>query len=615
MTEVDAPTTAATAPNTTDEELLRAYEPVVRYTQGELFFPAAVDSYIPECDLFVGRSERERSLLVPYGELTEERLVSYVAPPGETLSMRLAQRPLGGLDLARWNRRPDRPVFHAPSRLARVGIFARLIDTAFTASLLLRGTVPGGTTAAAHVKYEKVRATDARYVYHGRVLRAEGWIVLHYMYFYFMNDWRSTFSGANDHESDLEQAFVFLEDGPDGPRPVWFACAAHDYSGDQLRRRWDDPFLVKVGDHPVIHAGAGSHAAYFEAGEYMTAAPVPGARRLHGILDAVRSLWRDTLRQPDPGDLAASLERALSIPFIDYARGDGVQIGGNGGEAWTPILIDDSVPWVDGYRGLLGLDTFDRFAGERAPAGPKYTRSGTVRQSWNDPIGWAGLAKTAPPSRMPAALEARLAELDTELATLRAENDAKAASLDGLDLEVRALSTDQSFAAIHETRASELAQREAEVNKGRSREAVLADSIRAGRRELERLRVGDFGDPRAHLHGAHHPVPPEMTRYGRVIEIWSAVSISLVLVGAVALIWLTPVPWYAALVAALAVYAVLEAAFRRRLTALMLRITLVLAGIGALILLYQFTTLIVFAAIVGLAALTLFDNVREISRS
>ncbi len=597
-----------------DLDLLQAFEPVVRYTQGELFFPAAVSSYIPECDLFVGRSERDRRLLVPYGELTEDRLVSFVAPPGETLSMRLGQEPLGGLELARWNRRPDRPEFHAPSRLARVGIFARLVDTGFTASLLLRGTVPGGTTAAASVKYEKVRLADPRYVYHARVLRSEGWIVLHYMYFYFMNDWRSTFAGANDHESDLEQAFVFLEDAPDGPRPMWFACAAHDYSGDQLRRRWDDPYLVKVGEHPVIHAGAGSHAAYFEAGEYLTAAPIPGARRLRGILDALRGFWRDTLRQPDPGDLAASLERALSIPFIDYARGDGVQLGGEGGQPWTPVLIDDSVPWVDGYRGLMGLDTFDRFAGERAPAGPKYTRSGTIRQSWNDPIGWAGLAKTAPPFRMPAALETRLAELTAELATLRIENDASAASLDGLDLEVRALSQDQTFAAIHASRAAELARLEAEVNTGRTQEGVLADSIRACRQELERLRGGDFGDPRAHLHADHHPVPPEMTRYGRLIEIWAAISISLLLVGTMLVPLLTAVPWYVALVLAIAVYSVLEAAFRHRLTILLLRATLFLAAIGALVLVYQFTTPIVFAAVVGLAALTLFDNVREVRR-
>ena len=62
-------------------------------------------------------------------------------------------------------------------------------------------------------------------------------------------------------------------------------------------------------------------------------------------------------------------------------------------EGWSPVLIDDTIDWVDGYRGLFGLDTHDRFAGERAPAGPKYTRSGTVRQSWNDPLGFAGLDK------------------------------------------------------------------------------------------------------------------------------------------------------------------------------------------------------------------------------
>ena len=230
-----------------DLELLRAYEPILRYTQGELFFPTAVEPYIAECDLWVGRSERERRLLVPYGELTTDRLAEFTPPPDETLSLRLVQRPLGGPDLARWSRRPNRPQFHASARLARVGLFARLVDAGFTTSLLVRGSVPGGTAAGASIKYEQARERDPRHVYHGRVVRGGGWIVLHYMYFYFMNDWRSTFSGANDHEADLEQAFVYLDDAPDGPHPVWFGCAAHDYHGDDLRRRWDDPALVKVG--------------------------------------------------------------------------------------------------------------------------------------------------------------------------------------------------------------------------------------------------------------------------------------------------------------------------------------------------------------------------------
>ena len=88
-------------------------------------------------------------------------------------------------------------------------------------------------------------------------MRAGGYLVLHYLYFYVMNDWRSTFSGVNDHESDWEQVFVYLSDEGDAvPIPRWVAYASHDFSGDDLRRRWDDPEVEKVGGtHPVSTRG------------------------------------------------------------------------------------------------------------------------------------------------------------------------------------------------------------------------------------------------------------------------------------------------------------------------------------------------------------------------
>ena len=154
----ESTTTAAAALGTDalttgDLELLRRFEPQVRYTQGELFFPAAVDGYLAACDLLVGRSEKLREVLVPVGALSVENVAGHVAPPGENLYLRLVQEPFDGIELARWQLRPDRVHFHAPSRLARVGLFARLVDAGFTISLLLRGTVPGGTAAAAQVKY------------------------------------------------------------------------------------------------------------------------------------------------------------------------------------------------------------------------------------------------------------------------------------------------------------------------------------------------------------------------------------------------------------------------------------------------------------------------------
>ncbi len=599
-----------------DLALLHAYEPILKYTQGELFFPAAIDGYVEGCDVWVGRSQRERHLIAGVGTVTPDRLSTFTSPPGETLFLRFVQEPLNGLEITRWQNRPDRPKFKAPGRLARVGLFARLVDAGFTASLLLRGSVPGGTAAAASNKYQAVVAKDPRTVYHGRVIRRDGWIVLQYLFFYFMNDYRSTFSGANDHESDWEQVFVVLDDAPDGPKPVWVGAAAHDYSGDDLRRRWDDPLLTLEGDHLVIFAGAGSHAAYFEQGEYVTTVPLPAAGPLTAFLEGLRSFWRDTLRQPDPGDLGAKLTDALSVPFVDYARGDGRVLGpGNGSEGqWTQILVGDDTDWVDGYRGLFGLDTHDRFAGERAPAGPKYTRSGAVRQSWHDPLGFLGLSKVAPPHMAVQVLEERITALSTERAGLEKEVEEKSEPLHGLGLEVMALSRDGAMASVYEHRNDELQKLSADVNQSRQRISELAAAEGATRIELKRLEAGTRDDPAAHLQHAMHPVPTQTTRYGFFVEFWAAISAGLILLVVAGLYITKLTPAWVALIIALVAYALLEAAFRRRLTVILLRATLFLAIIAVVVLVIRFAPEVIVAGVVLLAFVVLTDNLRELRR-
>ncbi len=607
-----APAMAAVELDPDDLALLRTYEPVLRYNRGELFYPMAVEPYLAECDVLAGTGEKDRRVVVPHGEVTPERLAAAEAGPGESLYLRFVQQPFGRLELARWRLRPNRETLRTPGRLARVGLFARLVDAGFTASLLLRGTVPGGTAAAAAVKYEAIRAADPRFVYHARVLRKDGWIVLHYVFFYAMNDYRSTFAGANDHEADWEQLFVFLDDAPGGPVPAWVACAAHDYTGDDLRRRWDDPALDKQGTHPVINPGGGSHAAYFERGDYLTAAPIPGIARLRGPLALLRRFWRDTLRQPDPGDLAAKLEGAFNVGFIDYARGNGLALGPGGDGEWTPVAIDDSVAWVDGYRGLFGLDTYDRFAGERAPAGPKYNRNGTVRQTWHDPLGWAGLDKVAPPSRAPAVLEARIAALEAEATSLEAEIEAAGEELRAHELEVRALGDEPALAGLRARETARLAEAEAVQSSRRRRLVDLGETARAARAELARIAAGDWGDPRGHLRHEHRPIPPEEGRYGRLVELWSAVSVGLLLLATVLLVYFGIISPLGTIVLVAAAYAFVEAAFRRRLTILLLRVTLLLAGIAAIVLAVAYATEILVVALVGLATIILVDNVREL---
>jgi hypothetical protein len=428
-----------------------------------------------------------------------------------------------------------------------------------------------------------------------------------------MNDYRSTFYGVNDHEADWEQIFIYLEDAPDGPRPVWIAAAAHDYTGDELRRRWDDPTLEKAGDHAIINAGAGSHASYFERGEYLTEVPIPALRGLGSFLDVLRDLWRDTLRQPDPGDLRAALASALSVPFVDYARGDGLVVGPGEAATWTPVLIGDDVGWVDGYRGLFGLDTHDRFAGERAPAGPKYTRSGTVRQSWNDPLGFAGLDKSAPPWRAAELIGDRIAELETEATAVDGEIDRLTRELPGLELEVRALAISGSTAVLHADRSAALTRGEADLAALRARRASIADTVSALEAERGAIESGEPGDPRGHLRHPHRPVPPEETRYNVIIEVWSAVSVGVLLLVLAVLVGLELVTWITALLIAVGGYLAIEAVLRRRLTTVLLRIVLILAIITAVILVFDFRVELIMAAVAGLAIIVVAENVREVT--
>jgi len=614
---LSAPGIAAAHGSAEDEALLRRYEPILRFTKGELFFPMPAERYLEASDLLAGTSLQDWRVLVPAGELDEPRLVAESATqPAGIRFLRFVQTPMNPIEIARFSQRPDRAAFDAPGRLARVGILARLLDAALVASLLVRGKVPGGTAAAAKVKYDELRGRDSRVSYHGRVVRRGSWIFLQYLFFYAMNDWRSTFDGANDHEADWEQAFVILEQLPDGSsRPVWFAAAAHDEHGADLRRRWDDPALQKDGEHVVVYPGAGSHATYMERGEYIMRLPLPGERLLHGVLDVFRRTWRDTLNQPDPGDLAEALKRLVSVPFVDYARGDGLTVGPGQEIEWSPILISDETPWVDAYRGLWGLDTGDRLAGERAPAGPKYTRTGSVRQSWNDPVGFVGLGGGTPPAETRDVLVARITTLEAEWEAVIAEADALSARLPGIGIEVRALGETSGVEAYRGRLAVELRDGEARLAALRASAAELKAAIAAADGFLERYDAGWRGDPRAHLSHAAVPERPDTTRRRVFAETWAALSVGVLVLALAVILWFRLLP-IAPTVALLVVgYLAIESFAQRRVETLLLRITVGLAAVAAILLGFHFLRELL---LVGLAALGLFilvDNAGELGRA
>jgi hypothetical protein len=595
-----------------DLDLLRRYEPVVRYTQGEMFFPSAVDGYVERCSLWARAAGRRLELLVPAGELTVDRLARAAAEhPGLALSLRFVQEPLGGRELHRWS--SARPSFKGGSRLARVGLIGRLADSVFTLSLWLRGKVPGGTTAAAQVQAAQIAAATPGCTYYGRVHRQDGYTVLNYHFFHMMNDWRSSFFGANDHEADWEQIFVYLvEDLDGGERAAWVAFAAHDYTGDDLRRRWDDPDLSWVGEHPVVFAGAGSHASYFLPGEYLAYVDLRPLRPLVVAAEGLRRFWRDILKQGDPQGLSEGAKQLVRVPFVDYARGDGLSVGPGQDVEWRPQVIDDSVDWVMGYNGLWGLDTEDVFAGETAPAGPRYMRDGRVRASWIDPVGWAGLGKVPTPLATQPELDARIAELKAESASTWDRVSRVRGAEAKLGLEVQALRTTSRMGHFAQTRTEELAAMEAEIAKLDGRGTELEASISALERYRNRLRQGYRTDPQAHIHHRQTPEPHERLRRGRIAELWAALTVGLLLVGAAGLIF-AGATW--TVIGALILAGVLvDSILRGTMVNFLLNATVVLAVITAGVLFYEFWWQTILAAIALLGVMLLVDNLREFRR-
>ena len=293
----------------TDVEVLRAFEPIVRYTRGEKFFPMDIETFVRASSLWLYVPDNPDEEVVAEGALTVEGLVQRRDAPFGSLFYLRFTHPLdlqdSALALAGERRLAKRQQseFHAGvGRLARGGLLPRLGDGLFSLSLLLRGNVPGASAAAAALKYAELREQDERYVYQGRVVRQSGWTICQYWFFFAYNPWRSGFHGVNDHESDWEMVCVCLYEEDGRLIPEWAGYASHDFHGADLRRRWDDRTDLELVDgHPVVYAGAGSHASYFRAGEYQAEVPIPvspagrtargGARRV--LADNTRPGWRD----------------------------------------------------------------------------------------------------------------------------------------------------------------------------------------------------------------------------------------------------------------------------------------------------------------------------------
>ncbi len=606
----DRPTVPASTP---DLELLQRYEPVIHYTQGEQFFPTDVERYVRNCSLWAHYPDGHDKLLVQQDFLNVRELAEpRSAPFGtvfylrfiEPLSLSESAEAIAGQVRLRTILKNS---FHpGVGRLARGGLLPRVLDALFTISFLMRGRVPAAVAAAAELDYYHMRADQKKFTYYGRVVREKDWTVLQYWYFYCFNSWRSGFGGVNDHESDWEMVSIYLYEDSGQLIPEWVAYASHDFHGDDLRRRWDDHAQLDLIDgHPVVYTGAGSHASYFRPGEYQAEANLALPAWVEFLRGVWNRFWTDALGQ-EPND-------PFRIPFVDYARGDGMGVGAGQENGWAPVEIDESTPWVSQYRGLWGLFARDPISGENAPAGPMYNRDGTPRAAWYDPLGFAGLDKVpCPPEALPL-LEKNVEDLSARQEDLEGVIPEKVDQLQVLGVRLKSLEAQPHLAREYGTLQKKIVALTDEVHAMRRECSENEAMLESMNRRLEKLKQGIPDDPQAHIRFLTMPVKAAQMRFARVAQAWAAISLSALLFAIVTLLLLAPRYLPAGLAAITLLFIVIESFLRGAFIRTVGQVTVLLAVIASIIIFLHFWFWILILALLGMATFLLFQRLRELT--
>jgi len=246
----------------------------------------------------------------------------------------------------------------------------------------------------------------------------------------------------------------------------------------------------------------------------------------------------------------------------------------------------------------------DPFGGERAPAGPRYERNGTIRPSWADPVGWAGLDKVpATAAEYDRAVDARLTALQQQREALTAELAAQEAVLQQLSATTTALPP-----MVAADRRGGIGA----VRQLREQEAALSD-LRAARRavvieqeHLSRARQAPQPLTGVHAHLRRRALPdvdPDRPP-GLLLLFWTEVSLSalLALLGSALVFGNTSLIRVG--VSAVLIVMTVEAILRRRLVAFLLGLG-VLASITGIVFLLITSLRAAIGVLLLLAALVL----------
>jgi hypothetical protein len=236
-----------------------------------------------------------------------------------------------------------------------------------------------------------------------------------------------------------------------------------------------------------------------------------------------------------------------------------------------------------------------------------------VRQSWYDPLGWAGLDKVGPPTDLPGELDARLDCVEAERHALEGEIQAKRAALRALALEVEALRETGYMSAALKKKEKQLEVDQKELQGLGASHNDACEAHKALTAYRARIASGDDGNPAAHIRHSHHPEPSPSSQY-RAVEVWAAISGALTILALLFVFLWRPPHWLWLSVVVILIMAGVEAATGRRLTKYLVTVTVFLAFLTSAIVIVQFWQAIAFLAVAAVVLYVIIDNLRELGK-
>ena len=343
---------------------VRRHEPLMRYRQGELFFPMKVDNYVAECSLHEWVGGNDHVMRVAPGELNVSNLSQWLS----NVNFMVYADQKTYVDVL-------------PTMSAQLTSFSIIPETIEglrkISAVVTGGKLPKIITETAHAKYGGLTENPPNYYY--RVITkeesGEKYDVIQYWFFYAFNDWATTFGGVNDHEGDWEMIQLIFNNIED-EYPLYSVYAAHD---GFFKRQWEFTEKDDSGNHPIAYIQGGSHAAF-------------PARNLGTLSYLFKSIAQN------PFGLIKYLSEFVEAGGQIWAEGD-IMIGQGGNHSWAEPVNLHGEAWVPTYRGLWGTRYYVSKIGSRrkvpksggAPSGPMFDTEGFVRSNWETPNNWCEL--------------------------------------------------------------------------------------------------------------------------------------------------------------------------------------------------------------------------------